>query len=279
MVLALAMGMILLLALYLTLNTHVYQVHSGREILDEGTLVRSILTRIANDVASQLGPVDPRVLPDFSSSSSSSSSSNSSSSSSSSSSSGSTSGSSMNMNTGGSMTDQNSVAFNVGVRGDDSTLILSMYQVQPLPGGKNAGMQDASVRSDLRRIVYWIANSGTDAAGLARREFKQATGNDIDTLPSGFANQNQYIIAPEVKSIRFEYFDGKEWQSSWDGSVATGDIDTPAGPPAAIRIEITLRRSAASGVSTNNADNNPSTTYQHVIALPAGNNFAQQTAP
>ena len=71
MVLALAMGMTLLLALYLTLNTHVRQVHAGREILDEGTLARSILTRIASDIISQLGRPSIRAFSPTTSSSSS----------------------------------------------------------------------------------------------------------------------------------------------------------------------------------------------------------------
>src|SRR5260370_26180016 len=61
MVLALAIGMMLLLALYVSFNTYIGEAQSGREIVNEATLARNILTSIGNDIIGQIGPVDPRV--------------------------------------------------------------------------------------------------------------------------------------------------------------------------------------------------------------------------
>src|SRR5713226_9424557 len=61
MMLALAIGMLLLLALYVAFDMYFGQAQSGREIVNEAALARSILTRIGNDIVGQIGPVDPRV--------------------------------------------------------------------------------------------------------------------------------------------------------------------------------------------------------------------------
>src|SRR5260370_36239391 len=61
MVLAMTIGMMLLLALYVSFTMYIGEAQSGREIVNEAALARNILTRIGNDVISQIGPVDPRV--------------------------------------------------------------------------------------------------------------------------------------------------------------------------------------------------------------------------
>ena len=65
MVLSLALAMVLLLALYLTLNTYITSGDVGRDTLQEGELARSILTRIADDVAGHVSSTDTRGLPDY----------------------------------------------------------------------------------------------------------------------------------------------------------------------------------------------------------------------
>src|SRR5476651_922 len=61
MVLALALGMVLLLALYLFLNTSFYHSQAGRDVLAEGTIIRNIMTKINSDISGQVGPIDTRV--------------------------------------------------------------------------------------------------------------------------------------------------------------------------------------------------------------------------
>ena len=79
-------------------------------------------------------------------------------------------------------------------------------------------------------------------------------------------NVQPLIIAPEVKNVLFEYFDGEDWQASWDGTTMAADGVTPIGPPAAVRITLTI----------NSRDGQRTTDYKHTVALPAGNNFLAQ---
>jgi type II secretory pathway component PulJ len=64
MLLALAIGMILLLALYLTLNTQIMHSRVGRETVAEGALARNVLLAIAADIRGQIATRDPRSLTD-----------------------------------------------------------------------------------------------------------------------------------------------------------------------------------------------------------------------
>ena len=241
MVLALAIGMLLLLALYGAFNTYITHAQSGREVVAEGVLARNILMRIANDITGQLGPDDPR-LNDYP------------------------------------PPDPPIMAkFNRGVYGKNGTLILSGYRVRKLAANVPTDVPEAEVNSDLRRVYYWIVGNGGDPLGLARAEFKQATNPDIDTLDgTGLPDQNKYIIAPEVKTILFEYYDGTSWATEWDGLNTPADGAPPFGPPAGIRITITFRRNANKGLAPDDP-NVDGPTYQHVVAVPAANNFPSQT--
>lgn len=257
MVLALAMGMMLLLALYLTLNMHVRQVHSGRETMDEGTLAQFVLTRIRNDILSQLGP--PTVVVAAATTSATPATST-------------TSGSSTTPSSSSSTTPQPTpptVSFNLGVSGDATSLILSNFRVQPTPRDIDTTVPATPITSDLRRVMYWLVNPGTDSAALARRELSQATSSDIDIQPTDIGDPTPYIIASEVKNILFEYWDGTTWQPEWEG---IDENDNAIGPPMGIRITLTLRRNGL-GAST---DSDDSATCQHVIAIPTANNFNLQ---
>ncbi len=259
MVLAVAITMLLLGALYVTLSTYMTTSKIGREVTHESALARNLLARIGDDIAGQIGAYDPRglLVPETSSSDSTSSS---------------TSSSTTESTTPGTtttVTNNDAVLFNFGVSGDTSTLTLSTSRAQkPRPTVNGvAPMEDIS--SDLRCVMYWVVMNGSEPAGLARYELKQATAQDIDFAPTNLSDQNKYIIAPEVKSILFEYWNGTSWQTTWIGSdPASEDGSIPLGPPAAIRVNVTFRRSAA--------DSSDGPTYQNVFALPTGNNFPQK---
>ena len=96
--------------------------------------------------------------------------------------------------------------------------------------------------ADTRRIDYWLAGGG--GLGLARQEQTAILGIDAapGTEPPDVGDPNsKLIIAPEVKSLQFQYFDGAAWQDVWDGTQPGGDGVTPMGPPAAVAITIGLR--------------------------------------
>jgi hypothetical protein len=303
MVLALALGMLLLLGVYVAFNTYITYAQAGRDAAAEGALMRNLMSRLANDITGQVGAQDPRVnsypwaqsadsssspnsssSPSGSSSSPSGSSSQSSSSAKSSSTSKSSSSSSSSSQNSSSttQTDPSTYAYyNVGVNGKTAgVLILSNNRVRQGPAFPDTTDTDDvkdptnGITSDAVLTVYWIVMNGNDSAGLARAEFRQATTTNIDPTsfdPTTLPNQGSYIIAPEVKSILFEYYDGTTWQTYWDGtSTPTTDGSTPPqGPPAAIRVTITLKATAPA--ADGSAQDGP--TYQSVIPIPAANNF------
>src|SRR5262249_38070940 len=133
--------------------------------------------------------------------------------------------------------------FNLGVEGNDTILMLTSSRVPRELLAADKRKIDTSqlpTVSDLRRISYWYIDDPTNS-GLAMQEVKGATSSDLDSRPPDVPNPTDCIIAPEVKAVVFEYFDGQTWQTSWSGSAMAADGQTPLGPPAAIRITLTLK--------------------------------------
>ena len=244
--LALTLGMLLLLALYVSLTTQFIHAQAGRDVVAESTLARNILTRVSNDISGQLGALDKRGPADAAAAAATTD------------------------PAAAAATTAEPIVFNRGVRGEASYIILSNYRVQkPRPGDMGT-----EVTSDLRHTVLWIATSGSDILGLARAEYKQATSGDIDFDPTSIPEQETKVIAKEVKSMTFEYFDGVsgQWTSTWDGSIAGDEKGTATGPPAAIKITMTLRRIARGSAVTDNPDADGAS-YQVIVAIPASNSF------
>jgi hypothetical protein len=82
------------------------------------------------------------------------------------------------------------------------------------------------------------------------------------------------LVAHEVKSLSFEYFDGSSqtWSDSWDGTQAGGDGVTPMGPPSAIKITVEIAMPNPDG-----SGDLPSKTYIQVIPLHAANGMSATT--
>lgn len=254
MVLALSLAMILLLALYLTLSTYINSAHVGRETLNEGEVARSIMSRIAQDVNSQLGAYDTR---------------------------------SLLLTTGMAdpaappPTTNSGVPFNIGVNGDSTSLRLSVYRPEKPPVMVSGDPVDAEKKSELRRVNYWVIMNGGETLGLARREFKQATSQDIE-VPAGDApEQEKYLITKkgaEVKSVKFEYFDGMAWQEKWDGAaVGDGKSNVPIGPPAALKITVVLHGPTKPGTQqpVDAPELDQRLTFVQVVPLFGGNKFKE----
>jgi hypothetical protein len=159
------------------------------------------------------------------------------------------------------------VVLPLAVIGDSTTLTIFASKVPGEVYGVRPG-EPGQLVSDIRRICYWMADGG---AGLCRQEIRIATANDAlaAQLPTGDA-QN-YLIAPEVKSIEFSYFDGTGWVESWD-STAPGDGDgiTPVGSPRAIEVRIGILPPGAT-------DESEMKYHRHVIAIPTANGVTQAT--
>lgn len=278
MVLALSIGVVLLGALYLTMDSQLRLVDAGRETLDEAAVARAIFARIDQDLSACLGAVDPRLSlesnADANSTGGSSGanstggggSSGGSSPSSSSPTNGNTAGSNAstsnsNNASGSDGSANNTIIFNCGIRGDGLSLDLSSSKPPREVIGRdtiNANVSDLPKVSDLRRTIYWYV----EGLGLARRETSNATGNDLNYGPSDFSDPSPYIIAPEVQGMTIQYFDGTANQATWDSTALTSDTQIQLGPPSALLIELTIGR-----------PNGPTRIWRHTIAIPTSNQF------
>src|SRR5207249_4585526 len=133
------------------------------------------------------------------------------------------------------------------------------YQ-QVIPG--TGGMTDAaSLNSDQRHIVYWLAGAGNDRPlGLARYEtpLTLAASQDLPVVIGG-SDEKNHVIAPEVVELQFSYFNGSSgsWQDTWDSRTMDQDGLTPIGPPWAVAINMKL-----------SIGENKTRSFRHVIAIP-----------
>jgi prepilin-type N-terminal cleavage/methylation domain-containing protein len=244
MTLALAIALIILGAVYAFLNRQITQAEIGRDLVDEYTYARRILDGIAADIVASLGGVDPKQLPDPPAPADPY----------------------VTEGTGF------EALFNSGVSGSESTIILSAARIPDFlfPDKRNLDLGETTC--DLRRVSYWLHDDGSGNLGLARQVVKGVTTGEFDETPPDVSDAEGLIVAGgalgdpcQIVGLLFEYFDGGEWQSAWDGSALAADGATPVGPPSAVRVTLTLKN--RDGQTRN---------YRRTVALPAGNNFPAQ---
>jgi prepilin-type N-terminal cleavage/methylation domain-containing protein len=308
--LAMAIGSVLLYALYMAMDVQLRHAQAGRDIVEQTTLARSLIASISNDLSPNLAPLVPANFRGSrnpsggssgggsgsgggSASGSMASSSASSSASSASSSAASTgtpqlygsSDSLVSTLTGGSFgvgsgvgnsymlpsfNGTGPVTFNLGVQGEATRLMLYVTRVPSeitdLPPNSSAS---PPVLSDVRRITYWLSGDTGAPLGLARQELKVETSSDaLSSIPPDVPDEQSYVIAEQVRSVQFQYFDGTNWQDSWDGTALGGaDGQTPQGPPVAIAITLGIVPPSA---ASRGGKVEP-VMYRHVVALPAAN--------
>lgn len=264
--LASAIGVMLLAGLYVAVDVQLRQMHTGRRANEQNSLARGILSKMAQDIIAEFPPTLSTVVTNSGGSTTDAS------------------GSSGAASTTGSTTTTatNVVQFNIGVLGDSQTLILCSSRVptENLKAEILINGDQVVGTSDLHRVMYWMASNDL---GLARFEMKSVTSPDqiaYFALPAAVPDEPSYVIAEEIKSVQFSYFDGTNWQDSWDGSqpstAANSDGVTPQGPPVAIAIVI--------GVQTDDPEqqnDKPSASslgggnglkmYRRVVAIPTAN--------
>jgi prepilin-type N-terminal cleavage/methylation domain-containing protein len=289
--LAATIGVLLMGALYVAVDIQVRNAQAGRDLVEQSALGRALLARIASDISPCVGQIDPSRFKSSGSSASgggstitttgststtttpASGTSSGTTSSTSTTTTGSTPGSSTTTTSS-----PTSSTFTFSLQGDSSSLTLYVSllprDVDQQPGTMAANSADAApINSDVRRISYWLAG-GSDGQGLARQELLLATSDDASTLPPNIPDEASLVIAPEVKTLAFSYFDGSDWQDSWDGTQPGPDGVTPIGPPLAVAITI--------GIAPPNSDGRSGSgqklkTYRHVVAIPTANFGAAQS--
>jgi prepilin-type N-terminal cleavage/methylation domain-containing protein len=279
MLLATLISALLMGAIYVAFELQMRKAQTGREIIEESTLAHSILARMAADIKKCVGPIAPVQPPPLlvtavsggaptngassatpSSGSTGSSSSNSSSAAAASSSTSPASGTP----SGTSVTappPRDTIQFRLGVQGGPATLTLYLSQ---LPTELDTSR--AEILSDLRLVSYWLATDGTRPLGLVRREFKQVTADQATGSPfaADSATEGVHMMAEEVQSLQFRYFDGTNWVDTWDGSATGPDGLTPIGPPQLIEITMEI----LGPESDNRSWGQPSLkVYRHVVPI------------
>jgi prepilin-type N-terminal cleavage/methylation domain-containing protein len=182
------------------------------------------------------------------------------------------------------------VSSSMGIVGDSQTLVLHISRpTRDLTYAALADVQDLRSRSsDIRSVSYFLASPG--GAGLAGSVAPAAVVDrkasayvaadsglarlEGDRLAIEFADLSldyealgsaAQIVAPEVVSLTFRYFDGTAWLESWD-STAAGRL------PQAIEVTLGIAWMAApppqGAVSTLTAEPVPVETVRHVLHVP-----------
>lgn len=149
----------------------------------------------------------------------------------------------------------------LGVIGTPTELHLFLSRVPTEAFDTGDGAQ---VTCDLRRVSYWVPD---EAEGLCRMEVRLVTSDDATntTLPSDVSG---YRFAPEVKQVEFSYFDGSSWLDSWDSTELGQDNVTPKGSPRAIAVKISVQVPGHKELKT----------YRHVVhVMTAGGTPAQSS--
>ncbi len=284
--LASVIAVILLAALYVTLDITLTRLDVGRDAAARNDLSRAVVNRMGSDLTGVLGPLQPTSGGPASSSGQSSGGGSSPSSGSGSSPSGSGTGGSSTQQSGsgggamsagstpsgsgtggattaaaggaagtatgsdGTTVDASGQAVNLpfhgGVIGTDKQLTVFTSKVPESATNPDALANPGSLYpADLRRVTYYLGPTGS---GLCRQERPWVTadgvGNSADPDTSTEATD---VIAPEVQDVTFEYFDGSDWQTSWDGTQLGADGVNLMGPPRAIRVTFTLQSTGRGG--------------------------------
>jgi len=141
------------------------------------------------------------------------------------------------------------------------------------------GATDVARPSDARTVAYFMANESMGMVDLSSEASAGLMRRDLDRSVTRWASQqgqlDQYEqglepLAPEVTAIEFRYYDGTEWQESWDSQQQEG-------LPLAVEITLMVARKQqrATGLFASIAPWSPSgeevesVVYRLIVDLPA----------
>jgi hypothetical protein len=248
---AIAITIVLLAAVFVAMDTLLQQMDAGRTIVEQSAIGNRIVSRVAAELNASLGPTVPASVLTGTDSSAINAANNASGSSSSAS---------------GTTTTQSAVVvFQVGVVGDSTSVSVFTTRLTPaIVAPPTDPSATSPVVADIRRSTYFLAPSG---AGLAKQELLQPTADLVDSIPTD-KDDHTKILAPEVKTLTFRYYDGTNWQDSWDGTQPGPDGKTPLGPPALIEITMGIQMDGSDSVQT----------YRHTVAIPTAPGTAGQNS-
>ena len=261
--LATAIGVLLMSGLYVAMDAQLKHTQAGKQHVEQGTLARALLHRMNLEISASLGPQVPVSAASSSSASSSATGTGAAG----------TTGTTDPTTTQSSTTSSTTTVtvVNPRVQGDATHLSIFINRV-PRDANNSNSDPNAPTSGDQGRIDYWLAGGDGSPMGLARRESFWSTSDEAATSPPDTPDDLSQIIAEEVRSVAFSYFDGTSWTDVWDGSTLGSDNMTPIGPPVLIAITI----SVAIPGSGNSGDDLKM--YRHVVALTTANGMAQSSS-
>jgi prepilin-type N-terminal cleavage/methylation domain-containing protein len=186
-------------------------------------------------------------------------------------------------------TDIDTSAYKNGLIGTERDLVLYISHpdssLNYVTATEAVGTQERN--SDLLIVRWLLADSaaGGLSAAIAQQHLGAGSGNIAGIARgsggvTGFGNaieqndialltESTELTAAEVENLRFEYFDGIEWQSEWNSSTCNA-------MPQAIRIELTLRNPDSDG--TPSPRDLPSTKHQLVVRIPVAAPYIEESA-
>ena len=163
-----------------------------------------------------------------------------------------------------------------GLVGDETSLKIDVSRLPRLDEYAGIGSGDGGLAMppcDVRTICYQLQTSqGEQSGGLMKSELHRAAALYADA--NGGTNtisQNAQVIAPEVRSINFSYFDGGTWWPAWPPT--TDDTQTSPGLPLAVKVTLEIPAGAGSG----KANEQDIRTYSMVVKLESGGAVTQVT--
>ncbi len=152
------------------------------------------------------------------------------------------------------------VPFQGGLVGNDKQITLFVSRVPTALVNPELAMAVAAsaktLPPDLRRVTYYLSSSG----GLCRQEKPYVTADGVrNSTDPDRTQEADDLISDEVLDMTIEYFDGSSWQTEWTGSDLTDDEQSVKGPPRAIRMTLVIQVLGAA----------QSKTIQHVFPVRA----------
>ncbi|MBD3673983.1 MAG: hypothetical protein HUJ26_10710 [Planctomycetaceae bacterium] len=133
-----------------------------------------------------------------------------------------------------------------GLYGDESSLVVFVNRPERLPA--RIATQTAMSEDDQEsvetvtdsgvRTISWFAN-GTSSIGSLVGTLDESSGASLSNIPTGGLSRlerdalelsysddaidllalDAELLAPEISSVQFRYFDGVEWATQWDSAI------------------------------------------------------------
>lgn len=158
----------------------------------------------------------------------------------------------------------------MGVVGTENQLTVFCSRVPEVLTDSEAAASGVQLPADLVRVTYYLASDGS---GLCRQERPWVTADGVgNATEPDRTDEARDLLAPEVKQVAFEYFDGSGWAGQWDGAVTDLDGVALTGPPRAVRVTLTLELPGRGTVPTQKR-------VTHTVALRAAVGNAQPPEP